>query len=238
MQPIEQNKEAVSKTTSDNLELFKKYHQSKVFDKDGNLVSYDKKLRNELVVKNIKLVTYLVNKFYGKKRLNGLSQTEREDLQQDGIVGLFEAIDGFDPTKGFMFSTYATWWVRQACRRTRGNSVHVPPHITAQLNKIKKKLKTKGKTIDNISYDEVSDEMTEKMFNSLKMASKVASSVDSAIEHENDFADENYNGADEISDCGIVKEAAKRAYQKLSTREKIILLLRFNIINSPKEFKE
>lgn len=238
MQSTDQNKETALKTTNDNLELFRKYHQSKVFDKDGNLIGYDKKLRNELVVKNIKLVTFLVNKFYDKKKLKGLSQTEREDLQQDGIIGLFEAIDGFDPTKGFMFSTYATWWVRQACRRTRGNSVHVPPHITAQLNKMKKKLKASGKTIDNVSYDEVSSDMTEKMFNSLKMASKVVSSIDSTIEHDNDFTDENYNGADEMSDCGIVKEAAKRAYQKLSTREKIILLLRFNIINSPKEFKE
>jgi DNA-directed RNA polymerase sigma subunit (sigma70/sigma32) len=84
--------------------LFRQYGKTKVFNEDGKITGSDEVLRNKLANRNCKLVTYVVNKFYNKKKEH---KALREDLLQEGSLGLLSAIDGFNPELGFRFSTYA-----------------------------------------------------------------------------------------------------------------------------------
>src|SRR4051812_20421339 len=68
-------------------------------------------IKNEILLKNQKLVSYVVNKFYNKTKEH---LSFREDLLQEGLIGLLSAIDGFKPELGFQFSTYAIYWIQQS----------------------------------------------------------------------------------------------------------------------------
>lgn len=123
--------------TDSDMELFVAYQATKQFDENGDLVSSDKVLRNQLAVRNARLVTFVVSRFYGKhRRLASIKQ----DLIQEGNFGLLDAIDGFKPELGYKFSTYATWWIRQAINRyllSDDPLITVPAHVRSASNKIK-----------------------------------------------------------------------------------------------------
>jgi RNA polymerase sigma factor (sigma-70 family) len=92
-------------------------------------------VRNELVIRNRPLVSFILNKYYTKPDHKKIY----EDLLQEGTVGLMQAIDGYKLELGFKFSTYATWWIRQAINNYLGNVdplIHVPSHIRSFQNKI------------------------------------------------------------------------------------------------------
>jgi RNA polymerase sigma factor (sigma-70 family) len=87
---------------------------------------------NELVRQNVRLASTLTRPYYRSE-----GAMDREDYLQEAALGLIRAAEKFDPSKGFRFSTYATWWVRQAARRAnsdRGRSIRIPVHIMDQLN--------------------------------------------------------------------------------------------------------
>lgn len=123
--------------TDSDMELFVAYQTTKKFDENGDLISSDKALRNKLAVRNARLVTFVVSRFYGKhRRLASIKQ----DLIQEGNFGLLDAIDGFKPELGYKFSTYATWWIRQAINRyllSDDPLITVPAHVRSASNKIK-----------------------------------------------------------------------------------------------------
>ena len=123
--------------TDSDMELFVAYQATKKFDENGDLISSDKALRNKLAVRNARLVTFVVSRFYGKhRRLASIKQ----DLIQEGNFGLLDAIDGFKPELGYKFSTYATWWIRQAINRyllSDDPLITVPAHVRSASNKIK-----------------------------------------------------------------------------------------------------
>lgn len=93
--------------------------------------------REELVLKNIRLATKMANRHVNK----GLT---KEELIQEGVIGILKSQKKFDPSKGFKFSTYATWWIRQAQGRAIENtatSIRIPNHIQAKINKLNGKYK-------------------------------------------------------------------------------------------------
>jgi RNA polymerase sigma factor (sigma-70 family) len=138
------------------------------------------KLRNILLLKNQALVVYIVNKYYSSKKEH---KEKREDLLQEGIIGLLSAIDGFKPELGFKFSTYATWWVRQAINNYLLNvepMIHVPSHIRTAQNKLLKKMKE-----ENIALKEIIDSYKAGKSEEVDFTNKMLFSINSAMHSKN-----------------------------------------------------
>ena len=220
--------------TNEDIELFRKY---------AELGKNDLKLRNLLAVRNSGLVHYVVHKFFRNRQEY---QELKPDLIQEGHLGLFDAIDNFDPERGFKFSTYACWWIKQACSNYLSDSeptVHVPAHVRTAQNKLLYQLKQRS--LELSEFDNLVPEkygITDNMVECIKasMRSKRLVSIDASIGSRND---------DDSSDCTIANSlkarsgnpegslehkrlisAVRESLKSLTPKERNILLLRYNVI--------
>jgi RNA polymerase primary sigma factor len=106
-------------------------HQEEI-DLSNRAKEGDRRARQRLIEKNLRLVVSVAKKYRGY----GLPF---EDLIQEGNIGLMKAVEKFDPDRGFRFSTYATWWIRQAVQRAvadKGRTIRVPVHMTEKIRKV------------------------------------------------------------------------------------------------------
>ena len=227
-------------TTIDDIDLFKFYQTTKILSEEGKLITSNQKIRNDLAQRNAKLVTFVINKFYSKKPKH---KTLRNDLLQEGHLGLFDAIDGYKPELGFKFSTYATWWIRQSVNSYLLDEepiFHIPSHIRTARNKLENLAKERSILVRDISKETLEEiGMTEKMFASIEAANKtktwnhicldmpISSSGDSANKSLRDIIPSDTSDFSLGFDKKKIILASVKAFKELSTREKHILLQRY-----------
>jgi RNA polymerase primary sigma factor len=196
----------------------------------------DKEARERLIKSNLRLVINMAKKYIGRSR--GLTFM---DLIQHGTLGLIKAVDRFDWRKGFKFSTYATWWIRQAINRAladEARTVRIPVHIVEALyrmNKVKKKLEA----ILNRqpTPEELATEMgmsPEKVQMLLKYTFDTASletplSEDSEATVGEIISDETTVSPKKYTEIQILREKLKELIQDLPQREREVLSLRYGL---------
>ncbi|MBQ6492310.1 MAG: RNA polymerase sigma factor RpoD [Erysipelotrichaceae bacterium] len=204
--------------------------------KDAKLVQDGIDAKNELISANLRLVVAIAKKYTGRGMLF-------LDLIQEGNMGLIKAVDKFDYTKGFKFSTYATWWIRQAITRAiadQARTIRIPVHMVETINKM---TRIQRQLVQELGRDPSAEEIAARMEGGMtaekvREIQKIALdpvSLETPIGEEDDshlgdfIEDKDALSPDQYANNELLKDEIDLILSTLTDREEKVIRLRFGL---------
>ena len=210
------------------------------------IIDGDEDAKQDLITANLRLVISIAKRYAGR----GMPFL---DLIQEGNMGLIKAVEKFDYTKGFKFSTYATWWIRQAITRAiadQARTIRIPVHMVETINKI---TRAQRQLVQELGRDPTAEEISDRLEGALSAArireiqriNQEPVSLETPIGEEDDshlgdfLEDKEVESPSDYTTKSLLKDELNEVMLELTDRERRVLELRYGLIdNHPRTLEE